>query len=234
MNSALGKITALIGLAAGATALLQTFSVEPLPSANLVVRCAPPNPMSTMFNFIEELNAYKGEVVYLKMDYDAGCKKWTYPRSISEDGNVVSYEINWVDLARTDGLLDGAPNGNQYAEISRWMEEHFWKKLPTLKLRMINNHSYGAVNPINIELFNALGITVNSKPILNPMVSARFNVEGLFDQASGPFSVSYSKGDGTHGYELTPAFVDDVLRKRVVCTLKDWTKAERFLLCPFL
>lgn len=234
MSSTFGKIAALIGLVAGVTTLLQTFSVEPLPSANLVVRCAPPNPMSTMFNFIEELNAHKGEVIYLKVDYDAGCKQWKYPRQISEDRNVVSYEINWVDLAGTDGLLTGAPKGNQYAEISRWMEENFWKKLPALKLRMIKNHSYGLVNPRNIELFNALGITINSKPILNPMVSARFNIEGLFDQASGPFSVSYSKGDGTHGYELTPAFVDNDLRKRMECTLRDWPKAQRFLLCPFL
>lgn len=234
MSSIFGKIATLIGLITGVLALLQTFSVDPLPSVNLVVICAPPNPMSTMFNFIEKLNAHKGEVVYLKLNYDAGCKKWKYPRQVSEDRNTVNYEISWVDLARTDGLLKGAPKGSQYEEISRWMEKRFWGNLPTLKLEMIRNHSYGAVDPRNIELFNALGITINSKPILNPMVSAKFNIEGLFDQASGPFSVSYSKGDGTHGYELTPAFVDNDLRKRVKCTLKDWSKAKRFLLCPFL
>ena len=60
MGKIFGRAAALIGLVAAVVALLQTFSVNPLPKATLIVRCAQPDPMSTMFNFLEDLEKNKG------------------------------------------------------------------------------------------------------------------------------------------------------------------------------
>ncbi len=154
MDTVSGKVVAFIGLIAAITALLQTFSVKPLPEVKLIVRCAPPNPMSTMFNFIEGLGKHNGGIILLELDYDSGCERWTYPRYVSDDRESISYEINWVDLARTDGLLDGSPKGKSSTEMSQWMTDNFWKKLPLLKSEMIKNHSFEEVDQKNIVLFN--------------------------------------------------------------------------------